>query len=96
MHMTQIRRLVLDVLKPREPEMTEFTEEISEMECVDGINSSLIEVDEKVRNVKVTVEGEIDEQKLRDKIEDIGASIHSIDEVAAGEKLVEESKTLQD
>ena len=94
--MTQIRRLVLDVLKPREPEMTEFTEEISEMECVDGINSSLIEVDEKVRNVKVTVEGEIDEQNIKDKIEDIGASIHSIDEVAAGEKLVEESKTLQD
>mgnify|MGYP002761228987 FL=1 len=94
--MTQIRRLVLDVLKPREPEMIEFTEEISEMECVDGINSSLIEVDEKVRNVKVTVEGEIDEQNIRDKIEDIGASIHSIDEVAAGEKLVEESKTLQD
>ena len=94
--MTQIRRLVLDVLQPREPEMTDYPAEISEMECVDGINSSLIEVDEKVRNVKVTVEGEIDEQNIRDKIEDIGVSIHSIDEVAAGEKLVEESKTLQD
>lgn len=94
--MAIIRRLVLDILKPHEPHVTAFTEELAAMDCVDGVNSSLIEVDEKVRNLKVTIEGEIDEQDVRDKVEEIGASIHSIDEVAAGTKLVEESKTLQD
>ena len=94
--MSQINRLVLDVLKPHEPDIVEFAEELCEMDCIDGVNSSLIEVDEEVRNVKITVEGEIDRQTVQDKIKGIGASIHSIDEVAAGEKLVEESKTLQD
>ncbi|MFB6116139.1 MAG: DUF211 domain-containing protein [Candidatus Nanosalina sp.] len=92
----EIKRLVLDVLKPREPQIVDFTKEIAGMEGVKGANTALIEVDEKVRNLKVTIEGSIDEEKVREKIEEIGASVHSIDEVAAGEKLVEESKTLQD
>lgn len=94
--MVEIRRLVLDVLKPHDPRIVEFTTELAEMQGIEGVNTSLIEVDEKVRNLKVTVEGEINEQKIREKIDEIGGSVHSIDEVAAGEKLVEESKTLQD
>jgi hypothetical protein len=94
--MTKINRLVLDVLKPKEPKIVDFTTSISEMEGIEGVNTTLIEVDEKVRNLKVTVEGEINEEKVRQKIDDLGGSVHSVDEVAAGEKLVEESSTLQD
>jgi len=94
--MVNIRRLVIDILKPHDPKIVDFTQQIAEIEGIEGVNASLIEVDEKVRNLKITVEGNIDEQKLRDKIKDLGGSVHSVDEVAVGEKLVEESKTLQD
>lgn len=94
--MTRIHRLVLDILKPKDPKIIDFTENLAEVEGVEGVNTSLIEVDEKVRNLKVTVEGRIDEPEIREKIQEQGGSIHSIDEVAAGEKLVEESSTLQD
>lgn len=94
--MTQIQRLVLDVLKPEEPEITDFTKQLAEIDGVEGVNTALIEVDEKVRNLKITMEGDIDADYVKEKVEGIGASVHSVDEVAAGKKLVEESKTLQD
>lgn len=47
--MTSIRRLVLDILKPHEPSMVEITKQISEVDGVEGVNSSLIEVDEDVK-----------------------------------------------
>ncbi|MFB6242130.1 MAG: DUF211 domain-containing protein [Candidatus Nanosalina sp.] len=94
--MSEIQRLVLDVLKPHDPKIVDFTTRLAELEGVEGVNTALIEVDEKVRNLKVTLEGEIDEDRVRERIEEMGGSVHSIDEVAAGDKLVEESKTLQD
>lgn len=94
--MTEIQRIVLDVLKPKEPKIVEFTKSLTEVEGVEGVNTSLIEVDEKVRNLKITVEGELKEPEVREKIQEMGGSIHSVDEVAAGTKLVDSSKTLQD
>lgn len=94
--MVKIRRLVLDILKPHEPSIVELSETLAGLEGVEGVNSSLIEVDEEVRNVKVTMEGEIDMQEVRETVEREGGSIHSIDEVAAGEKLVDKIETPQD
>ncbi|MFB6192862.1 MAG: DUF211 domain-containing protein [Candidatus Nanohaloarchaea archaeon] len=95
--MTKIRRLVLDILKPHNPGIIRFAEEIEQVPGVEGINATIYEIDEEVRNLKVTIEGqEIDEDEVREAIEDLGGSIHSIDEIVYGDKMVEESKTPQD
>ncbi|WP_456481396.1 DUF211 domain-containing protein [Methanopyrus sp.] len=95
--MAKIRRLVLDVMKPMEPDTTELARSLAELEGVDGVNIVLVEVDRDVENVKVTVEGpDLDFERIKDLIEDMGGAIHSIDEVVAGSRIVEEVKTPQD
>jgi hypothetical protein len=94
--MTKIRRLVLDILKPHQPSIIEISQKLSELEGVEGVNSSLIEVDEEVKNIKVTIEGRFNEDSVRDVIEEEAGSIHSIDEVAVGERMVDKIKTPQD
>lgn len=95
--MTGIKRLVLDVLKPHQPSILELAKAIAALTHVTGVNLSLYEVDTQTENIKITVEGvNIDFDELQRVIEDMGAVIHSIDEVAAGMKLVEEVETLQD
>lgn len=94
--MANIRRMVLDILKPHQPSIVEVSEKISEIEGVEGVNSSLIEVDEEVKNLKVTLEGEFSEQPVRDVVEEMSASIHSIDEVVIGNRLVDKIETPQD
>lgn len=94
--MAKLRRLVLDVLKPHQPSVIELTEKLSDVEGVEGVNSSLIEVDEEVKNVKITIEGSFKEKPVRDVVDNHAASIHSIDEVAVGDKLVDKIRTPQD
>ncbi|MFB6181050.1 MAG: DUF211 domain-containing protein [Candidatus Nanohalobium sp.] len=94
--MADIRRLVIDVLKPHQPSIVEISQELADMEGVEGVNTSLLEVDEDVKNVKVTLEGRVDFKKVKERIEDSSGSIHSVDEVAAGEKMVEKVGTPQD
>lgn len=94
--MAEVRRLVVDVLKPHEPGIVGLTSGIAGLEGVEGVNSSLIEVDEDVKNVKITVEGSFETGDVRQLLEDKGASVHSIDEVAAGDTLVEKVSTPQD
>lgn len=95
--MSKVRRLVLDVLKPHDPEIVEFTERVSSLTSVSSINATLIEVDEKVRNFKLTIVGSgLDYQKIEDKIEKLGGSIHSIDEVVVGQEIIDKVETPQD
>jgi len=95
--LSRLRRLVLDVMKPLEPDMTVLALKLAELEGVEGVNVVLIEVDRDVENVKVTVEGpDLNFEEVKGVIEGIGGAIHSIDEVVAGERIVEEVKTPQD
>lgn len=94
--MTKIRRLVLDILKPHQPSIIEISQKLSEIDGIEGVNASLIEVDEEVKNIKITIEGSFDEESVRTVIEDEAGSIHSIDEVAVGERLVDKVETPQD
>jgi hypothetical protein len=55
------------------------------------------EIDKDVENVKVILEGaDIEFAGVKRVLEDMGAAIHSVDEVAAGRRIVEEVKTPQD
>jgi len=92
-----IRRLVLDVLKPHNPSVVELSEALSHLESIEGVNVIIYEIDQQVENVKVTIAGSsIDFESVKKKLEEMGATIHSVDEVAAGKRIVEEKKTPQD
>ncbi|RLD11926.1 MAG: hypothetical protein DRI56_00260 [Chloroflexota bacterium] len=95
--MGNLRRLVLDVLKPLEPNIVELVQRIAALAGVDGVNISIHEIDLKVENAKITVEGnELSYEELKEVIELYGGAIHSIDEVAAGARLIEDVITAQD
>ena len=95
--MIELRRLVLDVLKPHEPDITVFAKSLGALDGIEGVNISVYEIDQRVENVKVTIEGRFrDLEEIKRVVLEIGGTIHSIDEVAAGKLLVEEDATLQD
>jgi hypothetical protein len=95
--MAPIRRLVLDVLKPHEPPLPELATDVADTDGVTGANVSLVEIDRKVINVKLTLEGPgLDYEAIVDAIEAHGGTVHSIDEIATGEEIVESSPTPQD
>lgn len=95
--MTNVRRIVLDVLKPHSPGMVELATKLADLSGVYGVDISLIEMDQKVENVKITCEGDsIDYKKVEQIIKDCGASVHSLDKVSVGASLIEEAVTHQD
>ena len=92
-----IRRLVLDLLKPHDPTTVEFARHVAAVDGVTGVNAMVIEVDADVENLKLTVEGDdVDFDGVEAAISALGGSLHSVDEVACGDHLVEESETPQD
>ena len=92
-----LRRLVLDVLKPHNPSILDLSNKLSKIKGIDGVNIITIEIDKEVENVKVVLEGtDINFNKIKKILEDSGGAVHSIDEVAAGKKIIEEVETPQD
>lgn len=95
--MKDIRRLVLDVLKPHHPSIVDLAHKLSTLEGVSGVNCTLEEVDQETESIKITIEGvAVDYEVVEQAISETGAVIHSIDSVSAGKKLVEEVGTPQD
>lgn len=94
---SKLRRIVLDVLKPHDPSIVDLARELATLPGVDGVNVNIYEVDRRVENAKVTVEGDnLDYEAVVEIIQDGGGTVHSIDEAVAGKVLVEDSPTLQD
>ena len=94
--MANIRRLVLDTLKPHEPNIIALATELSNLEGVAAVNISIYELDRKVENAKITIEGEdIQFEQVTHAIEDMGGAVHSIDEVVAGTRIIDDAETLQ-
>ena len=95
--LTSIKRVILDVLKPHQPSIIDVAKIISGIEGISGVNISLEEVDAQTDSVKITIEGtDIDYNKVKDKLAECDAVIHSIDGVSAGIKMIDEVNTPQD
>jgi hypothetical protein len=95
--MVNVRRLVLDLLKPHDPDVVTFAESVADCDGIAGVNVVLIETDKEVQNVKMTIEGDsIPVDTVHDTVDDLGGTVHSIDEVICGEIIIEASKTPQD
>jgi hypothetical protein len=92
-----IRRLVLDVLKPHRPSVVEVSEALSHLQGVEGVNIIMNEIDQQVENAKIIIAGNpLNFEEIKSKLKELGATIHSVDEVAAGKKIIEEVITPQD
>lgn len=80
--MSLIKRVVLDVLKPRRPSILEFANAIAALGQDYQVTVSVDEVDDRTESVMLTVEGEsVDLESIEASIKALGGSLHSIDEV---------------
>jgi len=94
---TDIKRIVLDVLKPHKPSLVELSQRLASLKGVDGVNCSLDEVDQETESIKITIEGSsISYDTVENALRELGAVIHSVDLVASGKRLVEDVRTGQD
>jgi hypothetical protein len=80
--MPVIKRVVLDVLKPHQPNALEFASAIAGRHDGCLIRITVIEVDEKTESTLLEVQGEdVPYDGIVETINSLGASVHSIDEV---------------
>jgi hypothetical protein len=87
-----IRRLVLHVdrAQPR-PSLIEMGRAISEQSRIEGFNITVtdIDVELEIAGLDVTIEGtDLDYDGIETAIRKVGAAIHSVDELAAGDRIV--------
>ncbi|MBS7655353.1 DUF211 domain-containing protein [Candidatus Bathyarchaeota archaeon] len=82
-----IKKLVLDVLKPREPPIYDLAAKLTSCQGVNEVNILLAEIDQNTESIKVSITGdEIDIETIKKCVEEYGASIHSIDEVTVAKR----------
>jgi hypothetical protein len=94
--MGRIRRLVLDTLKPHEPSIIDMADQLSELEGIAAVNISIYEIDRRVENAKITIEGErISYPDVLAAIQEFGGAVHSIDEVVSGKMIIDDAVTPQ-
>lgn len=80
--MTQIRKVVFDVLKPHRPTGLEFASAIAEKCPGSVVNLKVAAVDQNTESVVLGIEGgSLDYELIAETILQMGASIHSVDEV---------------
>ncbi len=86
-----IKRVVLDVIIPKKgPSIVDIAESLSRANGVEAVNITVKEIDMETENIIVVIEGtNIDFNEVTKLIEEIGGVIHSIDQVIAGERIVE-------
>jgi hypothetical protein len=79
------------------PTILVLADKLGDLEGVIGVDITLMEIDNKVENIKITLEGnDVDYQEVAEVIQDSGGSVHSIDKVSTGRQLIEEAETPQD
>ena len=80
--MVKVKRLILDVLKPHQPNGLEFATSLAEQSPDCYIKFSVVEVDEQTESVILTIDGEdIQFNIISEAISAMGGTVHSIDEV---------------
>ena len=80
--MVLVKRLVLDVLKPHQPNALEFSQALATAGGDYRVCTTVLEVDEKTETLKVVIEGDaINFDAVQSSISGLGGSLHSIDEV---------------
>ena len=85
--MSPVKRLVLDVLKPHQPNALDFAETIAALSDDYRVDLKVIEVDESTETLQLSIEADhVDFEAVKAAISENGGSVHSIDEVSAAGK----------
>jgi len=80
--MISVKRLVLDVLKPHQPNALEFSRAIAKTGIDYRVCLKVLEVDENTETLQIEIKGNsIDFESIQSAIKNMGGSLHSIDEV---------------
>lgn len=80
--MAAVKKLVLDVLKPHQPNALEFSQNLADVGADYRVQLTVIEVDENTETLRVVIEGgSLDFYAIQAAIDKMGGSLHSIDEV---------------
>ena len=80
--MVAIKRLLLDVLKPRELSIIELSTAVGSVGGVDGVDMIVSEVDSRTETIKVTVKGpQINYDAVSKVMEKHGVSVRGVDEI---------------
>lgn len=80
--MVYVKRIVLDVLKPHQPNALDFSQTIAKVGTDYRVHLIVLEMDENTETIQIEVTGEaIDFEAIHAAIKDLGGSLHSIDEV---------------
>ena len=80
--MVRVKKIVLDVLKPHQPNALEFSHAIAEVGAGYHVHLIVLEVDKSTETIQIELEGSaIDFEVIQDAITSMGGSLHSIDEV---------------
>jgi hypothetical protein len=78
-----IRRVLLDVLKPREVSLIELSKATVSLDGVDEVEAIVSEVDSKTETIKITLKGQRINYDLVSKAMDrYGVSMRGIDEIS--------------
>jgi hypothetical protein len=79
---TFIRRLVLDVVKPHEPDIIEVADAISKLDGVKKVDVEVRDYDSNIERLRLVVEGDdLDEDDIMELIKYYGGNVASIDGV---------------
>jgi hypothetical protein len=80
--MPNLKRVVLDVLKPHRPNVLELSSVVAALGADYIVRIDVSEVDEKTETVVVDIQGnQLDFAQIEQSIRDVGGSVHSIDKV---------------
>ena len=80
--MVVVKRIVLDVLKPHQPNSLEFSQAIARVGEDYRVCLTVLEMDENTETLQLEVEGgSIDFESVVSAITDMSGSLHSIDQV---------------
>ena len=78
----KVKKIVLDILKPIDIPSIELAKNLNRLPQVKRVDIAVLEIDRRTETLKGTIEGtNLDLEKLRKRIEKMGATIHSVDEV---------------
>ena len=89
--MVLVKRLVLDILKPHQPNSLEFSRTLAEVGDDYQVNLTVIEIDENTESVEVEIRArDIDFEAVQAAITEMSGSLHSIDVVEVSSEAARE------
>ncbi len=82
-----IKKLVIDALKPREISLAELAKAIGNIECVEDVMISVSETDMRTETVRMTLSGQgICYDDVLKVLTENGTALKSVDEIAVSKR----------